>query len=74
MKTDKKVSIHALTKMFINNEKNIGFVNNDRLMKVATRMKADTSIAECLHGKGFIADALFEAIEKRIAEINSSKN
>lgn len=66
----KSLSVPVLAKMFLNKEPIHEFIDNDKLERIANRIKADIHIAKCLYGRGFIADALFEAIEKRVNEVN----
>ena len=63
------MTVFQLANKFINREQITEFIDNDKLMRIARYLKADTSIAERLRGRGFIADALNEAIQKRVNEI-----
>ncbi len=71
---EKKLTIPVITKMWIAGEKIPVSLNNEQLYKIAKRIKADTSLADRLNGRGFISQELIEQINLRVAAINKATN
>lgn len=69
---EKKLTIPVITKMWIAGEKIPVPLNNDKLYKIAKRIKADTSLADRLHGRGFISQELIEQINLKVSAINKT--